>query len=67
MGAQAPTHSPTTMANIHQRAYHWLKATGINPNRGLTRLAHMPESQKRRLVPIVLVDVETGEIIERPI
>lgn len=55
------------MAYIHERAYHWLKATGINPNRGLTRLATAAPSRRPRLVPLTFVDTETGEIIERPI
>lgn len=55
------------MAYIHERAYHWLKASGINPNRGLTRLATAAPSRRPRLVPLTFVDTETGEIIERPI
>lgn len=53
------------MAQIHTRAYHYLRASGVNPNRGLTRLAHQPDTHKPRFVPLVVVDTETGEIIER--
>lgn len=67
MGALAPTNPFITMAQIHTRAYHYLRATGVNPNRGLTRLAHQPDTHQPRFVPLVVVDTENGEIIERKV